>query len=354
MDYTDLEGDYLIAYSDVLKYGGQLYPGNGKDSAAVVVRGSQCYTYWKKDSRRKQEVKELCNFFHLDSYGKTGGRIARWLVEEVLVLPYQNSYWHPKYRGIAKSGKHWHYSYCDSRQNFLGIEVDIKSAYISSLFSQYSLLYKEGIGYIDDNGALENLKLLTPDLPKWFRLQLLGLLSSWRFTFLARDKSNSNGSELKLKHYYKISYNAAFNAVHRAILRNYKIMQKIHQIGGQYIRRMHTDSFFLDIDCPREIEDSIWKYIEERNLKWDIKGCGRCYFFDLNTGFIGNKFVGAPIDVAGMMREEKIKIDRKSLVPQVLDRFGNVIETSTFQERENQKDNSVETLNYRQLELAMI
>ena len=55
-----------------------------------------------------------------------------------------------------------------------------------------------------------------------------------------------------------------------------------------------------------------------------------------------------------MMREEKIKIDRKSLVPQVLDRFGNVIETSTFQERENQKDNSVETLNYRQLELAMI
>lgn len=354
MNYTDLEGDYLVAYSDVLRYGGQLYPGNGKDSAAVVVRGSNCFTYWKKDSRRKQEVKELCNFFHLESYGKTGGRIARWLVDEVLVLPYHDTYWHPTYRALAKSGKHWHYSHCDSRQNFWGIEVDIKSAYISSLFAQNSLLYKEGKGYISDNGALDNLKLLTPNLPKWFRLQLLGLLSSWRFTFLARDKSDSNSNELKLKYYYKVSYNAAFNAVHRAILRNYKIMQKIHQIGGQYIRRMHTDSFFLDVDCPEEIENKIWQYIEEKQLKWDIKGCGRCFFFDLNTGFIGNKFVGAPIDVASHMREENIKIDRKSLVPQVVDRYGNIIEASSFQEDEKQENNSVEIPNYQQLELAII
>ena len=354
MNYIDMVGDYLVAYSDVLANGGQLYPGNGKESASVVVRGKNCFTYWKKDSKRLQEVKSLCAYFGLDPYGKTGSRVARWLIDDVLQLPYQNTYWHPKYRAIAKSGHHWHYCYCDEKKPFYAIEVDLKAAYISSLFALPSLLYKEGHGYLDDNGALENLKVITPELPKWFRLQLLGVLSSWRFTFLARDKANKDSKELSLKYYYKVSYNAAFNAVHRAIIRNYKIMQKIKEIGGEHIRRMHTDSFFLDIDCPPTVENQIWDYIDSKGLHYDIKGCGRCFFFDLNTGFIGNRFVGAPIDVASKMRQEGIKIDRKSLVPQVIDRYGNLIEKSSFSEDGKKQETSVNSLMFEQLTLGII
>lgn len=45
MYYIDKVGEYHQAYADVLENGGQLYPGNGKDSANVIVRGKYCITY---------------------------------------------------------------------------------------------------------------------------------------------------------------------------------------------------------------------------------------------------------------------------------------------------------------------
>ena len=93
MYYTEKIGSYNDAYLDVLHNGGQLYPGNGKDSANVVVRGKQCITYWEKGSKRHQETVELAKYFNLDPYSKTGGRIARWLVDDCLKLPYQDSLW---------------------------------------------------------------------------------------------------------------------------------------------------------------------------------------------------------------------------------------------------------------------
>lgn len=311
MKYFTLEGDYLSAYHFCLKNGGQLFAGNGKDSANVCLIGQNCFTFWEKGSKRKEEVKALAEYFNLDAEGMTGGRIARWVIDDLIRIPYEGTFWNRTYRDLARQGNHWHYLHCDSKKPFWGIEVDIKSAYFSSLFALPTFLYQPEKGYLYDGGALDNLKELYPFFPKWFRLQFLGCLASWRIFYLCREKSLPNSEELVRKHRNNIKYNAAFNVAHRAILRNYKIMQKIHQIGGQYIRRMHTDSFFLDHDIPVEIELDLWRYIDSRNIKYSVKAFGRAFFWDINTGFIGNKFVGARIDVAEKMRQDNIKMKSK-------------------------------------------
>jgi len=338
MYYIDKIGEYHHAYAEVLANGGQLYPGNGKDSANVIVRGKQCITYWAKGSKRRQEVSDLCNYFHIPSEGKTGGRVARWLISDCLKLPYHGTFWQKRYRNIAKMGTHWHYLHVEPRKRFFGIEVDLKSAYISSLFAGKTLLFHDSKGYIEDNHCLENLKLITPELPKWFRLQLLGCLSSWRVTFFTKDKKNPNSKELIAKRYHNIEYGAAFNAVHRAIIRNDKIMEKIHQLGGEYIKRIHTDSFFLDCDVPRSTEDLIWSYLEEKKLKWDIKGCGYSYFYDVNSGFVGKKFVGSALDVTEKMRETGIKKKRSSYDEKTMNRFGDIILNSSMPNTELVRD----------------
>lgn len=321
MKYFTLSGDYLQAYCYCLNHGGQLFPGNGQDSANVVVIGQNCFTFWKEGSKRKQEVEKLSIHFGLDPQGQTGGRIARWLIENLLALPYQKTYWSRTYRNLAKQGNHWHYMHCDVKKDFWGLEVDIKSAYFSSLFTFQSLLYSPNIGYLNDNNSLENLKILFPSFPKWFRLQLLGCLSSWRISFLCRDKRLPDNEELVLKTRHFIKYNAAFNTAHRAILRNYKIMKKIHEIGGEYIRRIHTDSFLLDSTTPGDIEKKLFDYLEEKKLTYSLKGWGRCFFWDLNTGFIGNKFVGASIDVTSRMRADGVKMSRKKANENVLELY---------------------------------
>jgi hypothetical protein len=311
MKYFTLEGDYLSAYQFCLQRGGQMFPGNGIDSANVVLIGKQCFTFWKQGSKRKQEVEALSNYFGIDPEAQTGGRIARWVVEDLLSLPYQKTFWTKNYRSLARSGKHWHYLHCDTNQQFWGVEIDLKAAYFSSLFTFKSLLFNPMMGYLNDNNAMENLKTLFPDLPKWFRLQLLGCLASWRITYLSRGKQGNDCKELEVKCRYFIKYNAAFNTAHRAILRNYKLMEKIHKIGGKYIRRIHTDSFLLDCDTPIGVEESLFNYLKEKQGTYSIKGFGRCFFWDVNTGFLGNRFVGASVDVVDRMRGQSIKMVNK-------------------------------------------
>ena len=162
-------------------------------------------------------------------------------------------------------------------------------------------------------------------MPKWFRLQLLGVLASWQLKFLSRSKDLKDEGKLSVKSIPKIQYNAAFNCVHRAIVRNYKIMEKIHLIGGEHIKRMHTDSFFLSWECPVSVEKQIFDYLQEKGCEVSVKASGKAFFFDVNTGFIGKKFVGSKIDVVELMRASGQKMSRTNLPPQVTDRFSNYI-----------------------------
>lgn len=330
MQYFEQCGTYAVAYEDVFLHGGQLYQGNGKDSANVVVRGNNCTTYWTKGSKRKQEVEEVCKFLNIDSYAMTGGRICRWLVGTLLAVPYKETFWQKRYLGLAKSGKHWHYCHVQPWKSFLGIEVDLKSAYFSSLFAGKSLLYQDGKGYLPDNGALEYLKELTPFLPKWLRLQFLGTLASWQTFFWIRDKKNSDNKELLRRTRANREYRAAFNCAHRAILRNYKIMERLHCLGGEWIRRMHTDSFTLDCAIPRDREESIWRYLEEKNVEYDIKRAGECFFFDLNLGFVGRIPIGSKVELKESLKESGVRMARQPDYEWVLNRFGDLLEKSSF------------------------
>ncbi len=351
MRYFSIVGDFLTAYQFCIKNGGQLFCGNGKDTASVCVVGSNCYTFWAADSKRKQQVYELASYFGLEPDAQTGGRIARWLIDELIEIPYSKTFWNRTYRNLAKSGTHWHYLHCDCKQQFYGFEVDLKSAYFSSLFSFPSLLYQPEIGYLDDAGAMDNLKSLYEHFPKWFRLQLLGCISTWRSFYYCRDKHSPDSKELVMKTRYFIKYNAAFNVVHRAILRNYKIMAKIHQIGGKYIRRIHTDSFFVDYDIPESIERRLWEYVESKRLKYSIKGFGSCFFWDVNTGFIGNKFVGASIDVAARMRTDEIKMKSKETNEKILDTTSLFLASATNSDDFRKSVNSDLPGDYKQTEL---
>lgn len=310
MNYIDLIGDWQQAENKVKNEGGRLYRGNNKDSCSTVVIGNNCFTYWSPKSKKRQLVKQLCDYFNISSEGQTGGRLARWFLKEIIELPYKGTYWDRNYRAIAKQGQHWHYTYVNAEKYFIGVEFDLKSAYFNSLFAGESLLYQNNLKFRNDNGALERLKVITPDLPKWFRLQLLGILSSWKMDYWTREPNALEDTPLIRKTLFKIEYGAAFNAAHRAIIRNYKIMQKVHQIGGEYIERMHTDSFFLNLKCPENIENAIFDYLEEKGAQIDIKTAGQGYFFDLNTGYIGKDFIGNRLEVIDRMRERNIKKER--------------------------------------------
>lgn len=344
MQYIDLVGDYASAYADVLQHGGQLYPGNGKDSANVIVRGKTCYTYWAADSKRKQQVIELCNFFNISPEGRTGGRICRWLLEDLLLLPYQGTFWQKNWRMLAKGGSHWHYATIQPKRFFWGCEFDIKSAYFSSLFSGKTLLWDNTRKWMDDGGALESLKVLNAQLPKWFRLQLLGTLASWKNFFLCRDSSGKNKDSLIYKTRHSIKYNASFNCAHRAILRNYKIMKRVHEIGKEFIMRMHTDSFTLSIECPVDIEMQIFDYLSSKGLECDIKSAGYGYFFDLNCGWVGRKFIGARVEVLEHMREHEVKMKKDAGAMPVLDRFGERLSSSSFDVLKQEKKQKFESL----------
>lgn len=323
MKYTDLIGTLPDAIDKVRNFGGRLYSGKYKDSCHTVVIGDQCFTYWNPKSKKRQELALLCEQFNILKEGQTGGRVARWFIEELIDLPYKNTYWDRNYRAIAKAGEHWHYCFVNPNKHFYGVEFDLKSAYFSSLFAGKSLLYQNNIGSMNDNGSLERLKELTPMLPKWFRVQLLGVLSSWKIGYWCRSANNNPEERLIFKTTYKIQYGAAFNAVHRAIIRNYKIMQKVHQIGGKYIERMHTDSFLLNIDCPESVEQNIHNYLAEKGAKVDIKNAGYSYFFDLNTGYIGKHFIGSVLDVKEKMREKSVKMKRDGGYNVLLSKYEN-------------------------------
>lgn len=323
--HSEKEGTFIDAYQDVLENGGQLFQGNGKDSPVTVVRGKKTIIYWQKNSRKRGEILQLCSSMNIDPYAVTGGRIARFLLDEILSLPYEKTFWNKRYRSLAVSGHHWHYYHVVPWQFFYGCEFDIKSAYFASLMKSKTLLYMEGKGYVDDGGAIESLSSLIPSMPKWFRLQLLGVLASWQLKFLSPSKKPEDNGKLVIKSIPKIQYNAAFNCVHRAILRNYKIMENIHKIGGEHIKRMHTDSFFLSWECPVDIEAKIFEYLAEKGCEVSVKASGKAFFYDLNTGFIGKKFVGSKIDVIELMRSNGQKMQKTNTPVQVMDRFGNYI-----------------------------
>ena len=305
---TAKTGTWEDALRELEDTGGMLFPGKDSESPTTVVRGKKTTTYWKEGSYKRGELIKLAQefgFSRQDALKLTGGRLARWYINEVLELPYKDTYFGEKYLKLAREAWHWHYLSVTPGSYLFCVEVDLKSAYHSALLTGESLLLSDNGEWLDDNGALSNIKIQTNMFPKWFRLTLLGTMACHRLGFLHRDKSKDK-FEVKYSEQSKISYGAAFNACHRAILRNWRIMKELHEIGGEAIVRCHTDSLLIDMArITGAQEQQIFDKLDEYGLETTVKKAGRTSLKDVNTGFVGRHLIGAKPDVLEFAREIK-------------------------------------------------
>lgn len=307
MKHIVKEGDYLFALSHLMEHGGQLFAGRHPGASNCVVNGSRCTTYWEAHSKTRAKVILLSAEFGIDPTFQTHGRLAKYYLEEILCLPYRGTYFCNDFRKLALEGWHWHYLHNEQGEMGYCFELDVKSAYVSTLLTGKTLLYDKYKGFVNDGGALENLRNSVCLLPKDFRLILLGVLASHSKNFWVRGLAENNESIAMPRSISHISYGAAFNAVHGAILKLYRIMRRAHEIGGEWIARIHTDSLLVKADIPPATLNKLVQHFQRCELELVTKAEGRAYLFDLNSGFIGSKIIGSPRILASHMKASDVK-----------------------------------------------
>lgn len=313
MKHYSKEGDYLTALSHLLEQGGQLYPGRHKGSSNSVIQGNKCTTYWAKDSGMRTKVLLLAAEFGLEPEHQTYSRMAKWYIEKILDLKYKETYHCKEFKNLAKDGYHWHYTYF--KQGDLGycFELDVSRAYLTSLLSGKSLFYDKYRKWIDDGGALENLRNSEHLLTRDFRMVLVGTLASYSKNFQIRTQTPKGAWIPENKSINWVSYGAAFNAAHGAILRLYNIMRKAHNIGGEDIVRMHTDSLLIKASIDNVKLQKLISHFLKNGFQLKTKAEGRAYFFDLNCGFVGRKPYGFKKPLLSAMREKKVSFYEATL-----------------------------------------
>lgn len=304
--YIEKEGGYSAALSELIEKGGQLFSGDDTDGCTTIVRGSLVTRFWTPKSAKKGKLIEACQTFGYEPYGMTGGSLCRAIIKDIIELPFKDTRFSDTYRDIAKKGEHWHYQHIQVGDHGKTIEYDLTSAYMTQFLRLPSMLLMDKDTFADDNGAMERLKDIMPLFPKWLRVQFLGVLASHSRTTTIRVK---NGAEWEIKKTItpSISYGAAFNAAHRAILRVWKIMRHIHSIFGEDAKRIHTDSFLISQNVLLSKLRTAFDFLESHEQEIQIKAIGRSCFFDLNEGLIGTKIIGCKPMVSTKLKVANFK-----------------------------------------------
>jgi hypothetical protein len=336
MKYIEYDTGYTGALDALLSSGGQMFSGDSKDGCHVVNRGSICSTFWEPFSAKKGKVTEACLTFGYDPYAMTGGRLCRKIIDDIIELPYKNTYYSNTYRDLAKDGYHWHYQHCELGSQGYVVEVDLDAAYMTQFLRLPSMILKDVNDFASDNGSMERLRDIMPLFPKWLRVQFLGVLASHSRQTLTRVM-NGDSYEVKRSICSSITYGASFNAAHRAILRVYKIMKHIHELAGEYCVRIHTDSFCLRSNTPKDILISIAEFLQKVEQPSNVKAYGKSYFFDLNSGIIGKKLIGSKLQVSQELKEVGYKQSREDTDLDLDNSWGHIIDRIKEGMREREK-----------------
>lgn len=342
--YITTEDGFVKAVISLQKHGGQLFSGKRPDSAHTWVLGSTVHTFWEPDSKLRKETIKLAKQLELDPTHMTPGRIAKQFLANNCGLAVKHTKFNERWRKAALNGTHWHYNYCCLGDSRWGAELDISGAYMAALLKGDSLLWDEEKGYLDDNGAIDMLRDYKDELPKWFRLILLGVVASHKMDFLIKDDTQALG--YRRAEQYKISYGAAFNAVHRAVARLYKLMEKCHQILGGYLIRAHTDSLLIDLNCPESLYQELTDFIVRAGYSYKFKGFGKSHFFDLNTGFIGLKPVGIDEEVKTLMRKQDVRMSETYLPEYHVEQWQHVFQLYMDYKKNRKRDIIAENDNF--------
>lgn len=314
MKYYTNEDGLASAHNALMTEGGQLFTQGRIGGAHIHVCGSRVTTYWDKNSKLRAETELQCKALGIDPENMTPGRICKVICDDIVQIPYTHTKFDTRWRKAAINGSHWHYYHVKPNNYEWCLELDLKGAYMTSLFRGDSLLWNESKGYRDDDGALERLQALNPHLEKWCRLTLLGKLAAHEMSYLIRDPESELGWSRKT--HYKITYGAAFNATHRAIARLYKVMQECHEILGEHLIRAHTDGLLISMNLPLETEQKLYNFLGKLGYETTCKKIGRAYLWDLNTGIIGTDLIGTKEEVYKLMRRDGVKF-KKDQCPQI-------------------------------------
>lgn len=331
--YYTLDGGYISAVECLREKGGCLFPAKRNDGSSTVVCGNKIYTFWENGSLNKAKVQEAAKRFGFDPEHATGGRLAKWILSDICGLDCAKESTDMRFLALAREGFHWHYTFVEEGHHPYLLEFDLQAAYMTSLLSASSLKYTLHQGYLDDSGALDCLREISPDLPKWLRLIIIGCLASHRMQYLTMGVGLNGYPELKSNFVNKVDYGTAFNAAHKAIFRVYRCMEQLHRIGGDHIKRIHTDSFALTGDCPCDIESQLFEYLDSLGFTSTCKAQGTGLFFNLNEGLIGRKWVGSRAGVRERLAELERKPKRYKLSKPARDRWGDrgvVFDTQDF------------------------
>lgn len=304
------------------KCGGQLFPRRGRDGTTTLVIGQQVHTFWEEDSHRYFQCKVLAEDIGFPHENFTPGRLAKYIIRDICGLPDELGQPDDRILQLARNGFHWHYTHVETGYHPYLLEFDLCQAYATSLAQFGSFCFSMSQPTINDCGSLENLRNLLPSLPKWIRLVMVGVIASHRMTFATMPNRKSGDVSLKFTTIREVKYGQAFNQVHRAILRLYRVCKRLHSIGGIHIKRMHTDSFALSVDCPNAVEQNIFEYLDEQGFSYTCKAQGTAHFLDLNSGIVGRKFIGVPCEVREAIKAQPVPNRRVHITSEQLQRWG--------------------------------
>jgi hypothetical protein len=303
-------GDFQEGCRKVHAEGGQLMPQRSPMHPVVHMRGSRCTTLWPEKSPMRGRVMQLAFQVGYDPHIATSGRLCRHIVDDVLRIPYKETYFEERWQALARGGQHWHYLYAKPGLYNWGVEIDVKSAYWASFMSGKSCLLGNGGKWIEDDGILEQFGIIMDTCPKWLRVSMLGQLSSWRSSFFVADPSKADFYGLEQRYRYNIKHGALFNATHRAIARVYKFMQRLHEILGDKTLRIHTDGIIIDCSNGMGWENELLDEFDKWGFDYSIKGFGHCWITDVNSVVLGQQVRGCKRYIADDMRNAGAKIDK--------------------------------------------
>jgi len=335
MSNINKEGSYTDALKDLEQMGGILFPPkeNSVKEPTVLQLGSKTITYWQPGSKAyREQLVDLASKLRIPSsdlgnpWNLTPGRLSRIFLQKVIGAKNFNADPHPKkyakyvgkekYLPMARDGSHWHFEYVRIGEPVYAIELDVKSAYLTSLLSFPTLFLHERMGFRPDGGALGRLKEYVPVLSehKKFRLQLLGVMAQHEKRYEKLDKESR--TIVRASHEDYEEWGSAFNAVHEAIKRVHTAMTHCSQMLGEYLIRSHTDCFLIRADCPEEVEKRVVSYLNQKGFTLACKQgkighrIGLSKFWDLNTGFIGRYTVpkNQAVDIKERMEEDGIDL----------------------------------------------
>lgn len=348
-NYITTEDGFGAALDELYKRGGQMFPAHSPASATVITRGNSVFTFWEPDSPLRAQVRLACRQYGYDPEHATAGRLARWLIKDVVGLDSKQSPAHPRFESLARSGHHWHYTHVETGYHPYLLEFDIRSAYLTSILSGDSLIYDYDFGFTDDGGALDRLNQLCFDLPKFLRMSLIGALASSQMRYAIAVPDGHGGHKLLYKSINKIAYPQTFQAVHKGILRLHRTMGHCHEILGGWCKRIHTDSFAIDPSLPSDIEEVFFDYLSLRDYTVQLKASGSSHFLSLNEGIIGKKAVGSKREVLQAFRSQGIKVKQVLLSEDLLSRWDLELEDEDDKEPKESLLSSEAT----QLELSL-